>query len=90
MDGTHPHAGDVRHLVQPLAHLPRRLVGEGDGKDIFGRDLHVGDKVGDARGQNARLAAARAREHEHGALGIQDGRVLFFIEFKQFFHTRPL
>lgn len=86
MNGTHPHAGDVRHGIEAFAHLPRRLVGECDGEDIFRRNAEFRDKMRDAGRKDARLAAARTRKHQNRALGIEYGRALFFVELFEFFH----
>ena len=80
VNGAHPHAGDVRHRVQALAHLVCRLVGEGDGENILRGHPFFGDEIGNAGGEHARLAAPRARQNQNCALGIHDGRKLFFVE----------
>jgi hypothetical protein len=46
----------AQELPDALAHLLRGLVGEGDGEDVVGRDAALGDEVGDADGDDARLA----------------------------------
>ena len=82
VNGAHPHGGSaVDHGGEALLHLVGGLVGEGDGEDGGGIDPLLLDEVGDARGQNARLAAARARQHEHGALGVRHRFDLLFVEF---------
>ena len=48
-----------------LAHLARRLVGEGDGEDLVRAGAAGREDVGDAGGQDARLAGAGAGEHQH-------------------------
>ena len=58
-------------LLEACAHLAGRLVGEGHREDAVGRHAVGGDEVGDAVGDDARLAAARAGEHQEGAV---DGR----------------
>ena len=55
-------AGEDAH---PLAHLARRLVGEGDGQDLVGPRPAGGDQMGDAGRQHPCLADARAGENEH-------------------------
>ena len=49
-----------------VAHLAGRLVGEGDGQDAVGVDAALGHQVGDAVGDDARLAAAGPRQDEEG------------------------
>jgi hypothetical protein len=59
----------------PLAHLGRRLVGERDGQDALG--VHPGlDQARDLVRDHPRLARARAREHQAGALQEIDGILL--------------
>ena len=82
VNGADPHALAARdHVRKALAHLVRRLVGEGDGEDGGGQDALLLHEVRNARGEHARLAAARARKDEHGALRIGDRLFLFFVEF---------
>ena len=69
VEGAHPHAahGIAEQLLDARAHLPRRLVGEGDREDAPGRDpLHL-DQPGDAVHQHPGLAGAGAGEHQGGA-----------------------
>ena len=74
VDGADPHAlAPIDHIRKAHAHLVRRLIREGDGEDGRGAHPLFLDEVGDARGEHARFAAARAREHQHRALGIGDG-----------------
>ena len=66
VEGADPHAARTvgQQGVQALAHLRGGLVGEGDGQDLPGAHALVGDHVRDAVREHARLARARAREHE--------------------------
>ena len=74
VDGADPHTlRAVDHRREALAHLVCRLVGEGDGENGGGVYPLLFHEIGDARGEHARFAAARAREHQHRALGIGDG-----------------
>ena len=50
--------------ADPLAHLPRRLVGEGDRQHLAGRGAAGEQQMGEAGGQHARLAGAGAGEHQ--------------------------
>ena len=59
-------AQDLRH---PLAHLARRLVGEGDGEDLVGKSAARKQDVGEAGGEHPGLAGARPRQHQHRPLG---------------------
>src|SRR6185295_15514767 len=78
-DALRPGAGEVHH---PLLHLRGGLVGEGDGEDGLGGDLLV-QQVGDAVGDDAGLAGAGAREHQHRALRGGDGLALRGVEAAQ-------
>jgi hypothetical protein len=69
-DLARPLAGEVGHA---LLHLARRLVREGDGEDARGGDAER-EEVGDASGDDARLAGARPGQDEERALGGR-GRV---------------
>ncbi len=56
------HAAD--QSADPDLHLPRRLVGEGDGEDLTRPGAAVAQDVGDPGGEHARLAGAGASQHE--------------------------
>ena len=62
-DGHVLHAG-TQERVQPLAHLAGGFVREGDGGDPVRRHAADPHQVGDAVGDHARLATARARYDE--------------------------
>src|SRR3569623_2114976 len=78
-----PHAADrdTEQLLDAAAHLGRGLVGEGHGEHAVGRGTFDPDQPGDAVHEHARLAAARARDHQHRAgrgshcvaLGVVEG-----------------
>ena len=68
--GADPHALGRQQIVDPAAHLLGGLVGEGDGQDLIRPDPFV-DEMGDAAGDDARLAAAGPGEDEQGAFGAQ-------------------
>ena len=61
---------------QPLPHLPRRLVREGQRRDAPRLHPALADEVGDAVRDNPRLAAARPRDDQKRAAGRQDGFAL--------------
>ncbi len=72
VEGAEPqHALDraADELADAVLHLAGGLVGEGDGEDLAGARLAGGEQVRDARGEHARLAGARAGEHQHRPLG---------------------
>ena len=64
----HPLDGLPHQLSHAPAHLARGLVGEGDGQDLVRPRRPGGQKMRDPRGQRARLAGARARQHQHRAV----------------------
>ena len=67
-------------MGDPLAHLARGLVGEGDHQQFPRLRAAGGEDVGEARGQHPRLAGARARQHQHGALDRLHRRALFGVQ----------
>ncbi len=85
VERAHPHAArvDRQHRRKPRQHLARRLVGEGDREDSRRAHLAALDQVRDARGEDARLAAARAGEDERGFARQGDGLVLLGIEVRE-------
>ena len=86
MEGAHGEAlGLLADEVEdPLPHLPGGLVGEGDGHDAAGVDADYLHQVGDAVGDDARLAAAGPGEDEKGAVDGLDGFTLGGVEaFKE-------
>jgi hypothetical protein len=79
VEGAEPgHALDrvAHHAADPLAHLARGLVGEGDGEDL-GRPGAAGEEqVAEARGQRGGLAGAGAGEDQDGPFGGEHGLAL--------------
>src|SRR2546425_9740047 len=69
------------------AHLAGGSVREGDGEDLRGGDPPLLDQVGDPRGEDARLAGARARQHEQRAAAVSHRGVLRGVEREA--HTGP-
>ncbi len=70
-------------MGDPLLHLARRLVGEGDGEDLGGEGAALVEDVGDAGGQHPRLAGAGAGQHEDRAVQRLDRRALLGIEARK-------
>ena len=68
------------HLADALLHLARRLVGEGDGEDFGGPGAAEAENVGDAGGEDARLAGARAGQHQHRAVERFDRLALLGVK----------
>jgi hypothetical protein len=65
-----------------LAHLRRRLVGEGDGEDAAGIDT-TRDEVGDPRRDDTGLARARPGQDQQRSLDGGDGVALRRIERRE-------
>ena len=63
-----------------LAHFGGGFVGEGHRQNGFRHHSLVLDQVGDAVGDDARFAAARAGEDQHRAFGGFDGLALLRVE----------
>ena len=70
----------------PLAHLLRRLVGEGDREHLIGLGMPVADEVGDPVGDDARLAGARAGENQQRPVEMQRRFALFGIQLVEEVH----
>jgi hypothetical protein len=58
--------------VDALLHLERRLVGEREGEDLLRARAAGGDQVGDAPGEDRRLAGPGACDDEERALVVGD------------------
>ncbi len=68
-----------QHL-DALAHLARRLVGEGDGQNFIGARLAEREDMRDARRERARLAGAGAGEHQHRPVQRLDRGALLRVQ----------
>ena len=66
-------------LVDALGHLAGGLVGEGDGEDGVGGNAALFNEIGDAVGDDARLAGAGAGEQQHGAIDGLDAFALLRV-----------
>ena len=55
----------THHPAQPVAHLPRGLVGEGDGQHLVRPGFALRQQVRDPGRQRTGLAGARAGQHQH-------------------------
>jgi hypothetical protein len=75
--GLAPH-----HLRHALAHLQRRLVGEGDGQDAARIDP-LAEEVRDAEHQRARLPRAGAGQDQERPVHGQGGALLLGVELAE-------
>jgi len=82
VERAHPHATGVDRQLRREAgqHLARSLVGEGDRQQPGRAASPRLDQPGDARGEDAGLAGARAGEDQRVLVGQGDGGELFGIE----------
>ncbi len=76
----------AHQLEDALAHLARCLVSEGDGQDAARVDSLVGNEVGDAVGDDARLAAAGPGQDEERSLRDFDRFSLSRIQPAEYVH----
>jgi hypothetical protein len=92
VEGAHPHAAHAaRHqLLEARAHLAGRLVGEGHREDARREHVLVHDQVRHAVRDDARLAAARAREDHQRALGVEHGLALRRVHALEVDHCASL
>ena len=68
------------HPLEPLAHLPRRLVRERDREDLVRLHAARADEVRDAVREDARLPRAGAGDDEERALGREHGLALGLVQ----------
>ncbi len=66
--------------ADPLAHLARGLVGEGDREDLARVDIALAEQVGDSISNRAGLARPGAGQNEDGAIGRKDRGALLGIQ----------
>ena len=65
--------GAADHRLEPLAHLARRLVGEGDGEQLAGIGAAGRQDMREPGGQHPGLAGAGAGQHQHRPVDRLDG-----------------
>ena len=72
VEGPDPEAGRIapEELRDPVLHLARRLVGEGDGEDPVGGDSMALDQAGDAGGEHAGLPRPGPGEHQQRPMDV--------------------
>ena len=85
VEGAHSDGGAAsrQQAVQAIPHFPGRLVGEGHRQDLPGGYAALAHQVGDAVGDDAGFAGAGAGDDEQGAVGVQHGLLLGFVEALQ-------
>ena len=71
--------GVAEDFFNALGHLFGGLVGEGDGKDVVGRNAALLYQISNAVSDDARFAGAGAGEQQHGAIDRQDALALLRI-----------
>src|SRR5690606_16735610 len=69
-----------RQLINPLAHLSGCLDGKGDGKELLRTNAYVADEMGYAVGNDPRLARSGPGDDQHGALRLENGFPLLFVQ----------
>src|SRR5207248_8419858 len=79
VEGPRLDAVDPQCLERP-PHLPRRLVGEGDGKDLVRAERTRGDLLCDPPRDRRRLAGASARENAHRPAYALGSAPLFWVQ----------
>ena len=79
---AYPHAAriDRQHRREARDHLFRSLIGEGNSKNAMRTHRTRADQISDARGQYARLAAARTGKNQRRLVRQRDGLLLGRIE----------
>jgi hypothetical protein len=70
----------AEQVLEPLLHLVRGLVREGDPEDLVRLHAAGGDQVSDAVGEDTRLARAGSGDHEQRPLSLQHRLALRRVE----------
>ncbi len=85
MERAEPHAFATRadHLLEPLAHFVRGLVGEGDGEHLARKGAAQIEEMREAGGEHPGLAGAGAGQHQNRTLQRLDGLALRLVEGRQ-------
>ena len=82
VEGAHPHdPGPLAdEVLDPLLHLGRGLVGEGDGQDRTRMGSPLADEPRDPTGQHPGLARPRTGHHQQRRARVDHGRALRLVE----------
>ena len=89
VEGAHPDVarlGLAYNLADAALHLARGLVGEREGEDGERIDALV-DEVGDAVGEDTRLAGTGSGDHHHGAFDVAGGGPLCVVQSLEHLHV---
>jgi len=79
-DEDFPGLLEPRQVGHPVLHFLGGLVGEGDGQDAEGGNLHFFDQADDSVGNDSGLAGSRPGQ-DKGRPGVMDDRLaLFFVQ----------
>ena len=70
----------AQNFGHTVAHLAGGFVGEGDGEDVPGGDVHDAYQVGDAIGQHTGFSRAGACQNDGGSCRGGYGVLLLFVE----------
>ena len=90
VDSHTPLAVVADQRLDALAHLPRRLVGEGHREHLVRLGVAVADEVRDAVGDDARLAGARAGQDQQRPVAMQHRFALFGIQLGEEVHVEEM
>jgi hypothetical protein len=82
VERVHPHPTRHAQRRDSLAHLVGRLVREGDREHVAWRHAALHEVGGPPR-DHARLAAARARDHQQRTVAVLDGLSLGVAESRE-------
>ena len=77
---THMPRDAADELLDPLAHLARGTVREGDREDLVRLSVALGEQVRDAARKHARLARAGAGDDEHRPARVHHGLALLRVQ----------
>ena len=82
VEGAEPQAlgAGADQPLDPLEHLPRRLVGEGDGKDLAGKRPPGRQDMGKAGDQHPGLAGAGAGQDQNRPVERLHRRALLLVQ----------
>ena len=92
MEGADPEPRRVltEQSSYPLFHLPRRLVGEGDGENAGRRNADLLDESGDPHGEHPGLTRPGARDDQQRSVDVLDRLPLGRVERIEAHQGRPV